>query len=174
MSMIRMERRKSNANLDSMTDNLEKRLLDITFIHQILYSYQTPAHIPLKIFLESIANRLLSIYNLENVALVISGNCDIDADDALAIGQIFNELITNSCKHGLHDKFLAEIKIDIREEDRSICLIYSDNGKGISNISKLSVEGFGQLLINTAIRKLKGSFKLLQGEGYICSIQIPK
>jgi two-component sensor histidine kinase/Tfp pilus assembly protein PilF len=174
MSMIRMERRKSTADLDSMTENLEKRLLDITYVHQILYSFQTAANIPLNIFLDSIAKRLLSIYNMENVTLEIKGDADIDTDDALAIGQIFNELITNSCKHGLQDKLLAEIKIDIREENKSICFIYSDNGTGIRNNSELSGEGFGQLLINTSIRKLKGSFKNIDGDGYICSIQIPK
>jgi two-component sensor histidine kinase len=157
-----------------MTENLEKRLLDITYVHQILYSFQTAANIPLNIFLDSIAKRLLSIYNMENVTLEIKGDADIDTDDALAIGQIFNELITNSCKHGLQDKLLAEIKIDIREENKSICFIYSDNGTGIRNNSELSGEGFGQLLINTSIRKLKGSFKNIDGDGYICSIQIPK
>lgn len=49
-----------------------------------------------------------------------------------ALSQILNNLVLNSFNHGFDDGVSGRIEIMVKENDNHVCLIYSDNGVGMS------------------------------------------
>ena len=96
--------------------------------------------INLKIYLEEI---LVSLHpKLKKTKHKVKVNCSEDINIKTYPGilyQIISNFIINSLVHGFENKDEGEILIEISKENQIIELIYSDNGKGVSdeNLNKI-------------------------------------
>ncbi|MEL6277041.1 MAG: sensor histidine kinase, partial [Bacteroidota bacterium] len=95
----------------------------------------------------------------------------LDIDQAIPLGLILNELITNSLKYAFEDQEGGALSVDLKNEGEQIELLVSDNGKGMD--PNLQVEGSGLRLVNLLAKQLKGSYQLLLGEGTVVKIAFP-
>lgn len=103
--------------------------------------------------------------------------------------QVFTNLITNSLKHGFEQKQEGKITIEINKIDENLELIYSDNGKGISQENQKKIfepffttkqndggSGLGLCIIKDIVeKKLKGniSFSSVEGNGVKFTMVVP-
>ena len=142
----------------------------------------------LKDILELTINKYRDIYLGIKVELL--------CDDKLAITsyldiftQVFESMLLNSYQHGFENKGDGLIKIDVNTDGSHLCMIYSDNGKGmaadeVKNIFEpfyttkrgSGATGLGMHIVyNLVSQKLKGSINCesKEGEGTRVIIKVP-
>jgi|Deesub1362A_J573_1020465.scaffolds.fasta_scaffold00430_26 PAS domain S-box-containing protein len=87
----------------------------------------------------------------------------------------FWNLISNSIKHsGVKELRDLKIKLDVKEEDEFVRIVYSDNGKGIpeeireaifdEGFSSGSGSGFGMFFVKKVVEKYGGSIEVLESD----------
>lgn len=155
LSMLRLEKRKYNSSeTTSLVENMEKRILTVSYIHEILYNQNDITNISLNHYFSTIGIQILSLHQNENIKLIVTGEINfINAEQAITLGQLIAELITNSIKHAFTSIENPTITVELNHSTKNK-ITYIDNGKGFdgSNISK----SFGTKLIESHCRKLNG------------------
>ena len=96
----------------------------------------------------------------------------IEADKAVAIGLIVNELATNAFKYAFDSK-PGEIHVQLKYISKSILLLsLCDNGKGIDPIRKKSEASFGLKLVNLMARQLNSTLIVTNNKGAAYQLEI--
>ncbi|HEY3363432.1 MAG TPA: sensor histidine kinase, partial [Methanosarcina sp.] len=104
----------------------------------------------------------------------------LDMDNAVPLGIIINELVSNSLKYAFSDKNDGKIRIKLhREEDsnNSFILRVSDNGVGIpENIEIEELNSLGLQLVTTLVDQLDGELELKRNNGteFIIRFNVPE
>jgi two-component sensor histidine kinase len=80
----------------------------------------------------------------------------------VSLSLIFNELVTNSIKHGFMDRGSGAIELDIQKGDKVVTMIYSDNGSWKEPKGGIT---FGLDLIQTLTEQMDGAYELTKDEG---------
>lgn len=125
--------------LDESSDIIERNLshaADLMTNFKQMAADQTQMEVRCTNFKELIDEILLS---LKPVLKRKQIDYDIDVDPSIVasiipgyLTQIFNNLLTNTYKHGFSDRDSGKISIRIRENNGHIKMVYEDNGKGIA------------------------------------------
>jgi two-component sensor histidine kinase len=136
-SLLEMQgRRTESAETKQALIESESRLKALALVHSQLFRSDTDTEVNLKNYLEEIKEHLLGIFSLPDKELSIETDfCDytINAEDAMRLGLIVNELVTNSVKHAFSDIENPQITISTNiNSEGKLTLNYSDNGPGIS------------------------------------------
>jgi two-component sensor histidine kinase/putative methionine-R-sulfoxide reductase with GAF domain len=142
---------------------VQDRVIAMALIHVKLYQSNDFANIVIQDYLEELAKNLLYSYQLENsvsidLDLAVS---TMDIDSLIALGLIFNEVLSNSLKHafipGKPGKIFIRLKLD---EDNEYMLIMGDDGVGMSddtdweNPTTLGID-----LIKTLVDQIDGTIE---------------
>jgi two-component sensor histidine kinase len=100
-------------------------------IHTNLYSSKDFTQINFKSYVYSLIRNIQNTFtNSENIVFSVTSNdIKLDIEQAIACGQIINELITNSFKHVFSFEEEGKISIELFEEKNLHVLIFSDSGK---------------------------------------------
>lgn len=158
---------QSRENIDQNSvkaiDESRTRLDSIALIHQQLYNSQNLSSIQIKHFIEELA-RLLdqSFGNGNNIQVSIDHlqNSHLNLDQAIPIGLIINELVTNAFKHAVRnnpDEFLILIALKNHLKGK-LELSVSDNGLSRQAITENSDKtSFGLKLVATLVKQLNGT-----------------
>ncbi len=135
-SLLEMQgRRTENIETKQALQESESRLRAITLVHSQLFRRHDEKEINLKSYMYEIANHLREVFNTSiNPIQIITEIVDynINAEDAMRMGLIVNELITNSVKHSRTKEILLSltIKTTLNSEGK-LTLEYYENGKTI-------------------------------------------
>lgn len=103
-----------------------------------------------------------------------------------AFNQIFSNLIMNSLLHGFHQNDNGKIRIEVTDERDSLCILYQDNGRGMSRETRQRMfepfyttarhnggTGLGMSIVhNLVIQRLGGSIEADSEPGNGLRIQI--
>jgi two-component sensor histidine kinase len=90
----------------------------------------------------------------------------LDADTAVPLGLIVNELLTNSLKYAFPNKYKGEITIVLdKKSPHEIQLLVKDNGIGQTQREPVKGTGFGKKLIDLLTRQLDGTMKVIYTSG---------
>lgn len=137
----------------------EMRINSMNLIHQRLYSAETGS-INIKEYLEQLVKNIYISYGGKgrNAELIFDIDpLNIDADKALSIGLIVNELVTNAFKYAIwqeNSKFHISMK---RMENATLLLGVKDNGKGIDPAAMTGEPtSFGLKLVKIMAAQLNG------------------
>jgi two-component sensor histidine kinase len=105
----------------------------------------------------------------------VDANIQIPINDAIPLGLILNEAVTNSFKYAFKDKDKGIISVQILELSNEIKCAISDDGVGIPkdfNIEELN--SYGMELIQTLVMQLEGSMEIKNQNGTQINITIPQ
>jgi len=160
-SMISLQLDKTdNAEVIQALEENQSRLRGISLIHQNLGYDHGIGKVDLEQFLEELIihskeTLLLSGVNL-SYKIAVSRPI-IKASQAVPLGLMINELVTNSLKHGRVENQMLEISVLLVEkEDQRFYFEFKDNGPGIQD-SKLSSKGhLGMELIFLFCKQIGG------------------
>jgi two-component system, sensor histidine kinase PdtaS len=133
-SLLEMQsRRTSNEETKTLLKESETRLNALALVHTRLFADQdNVTTVDLYDYLTEITKYLSDVYQLPDRQLIIQSGYihhQMDAEDAMRLGLIVNELITNSIKHAFIE--IAEPTIHIKTYKNSnsqLVLSYMDNG----------------------------------------------
>lgn len=138
----------------------EMRINSMNLIHQRLYSPETGSQIGIKDYLEQLVKNIYISYGGKgkNAELLFDiDEVNIDADKALSIGLIVNELVTNAFKYAIQQEN-SKIHISLkRMENATFLLAVKDNGKGIDPaVVTEKPTSFGLKLVKIMAAQLNG------------------
>lgn len=153
------------------------RIRSMAIIHEYLYRSESHSSIDLSVYIESVADNLLSVYNENKIDLTINyflENILTEIDIAIPIGLIVNEAVTNSIKHAFLEKQKGRIDIYLKKENHHISLTLKDDGIGIPvNFDAEHSRTLGIQLIKLLVGQLNGKYKIYREEGTTVQIEIP-
>jgi len=144
------------------------RIKSMALIHDKLYRSGTLASISLPGYVNDLANELFSTYALRpdiGIDLDVSP-VSLGIDDAVPLGLILNELISNSLKHAFPGHAPGTIRVRLEAEGREIRLTVSDNGVGIhEGLDFANTGSLGMQLVVTLVEQLEGTIELKRDKG---------
>jgi len=131
---------KDDAALTAIHDS-QHRVHAMSLIHQKLYSSENHSSIDMSIYIRELASYLADSFNMEqHIHFVIAIEpLEMDVSQAIPLGLILNEAITNSIKYAFPNDSRGMISISLSNTSPDHYLLsISDNGIGIpdSNINK--------------------------------------
>ncbi|HEY0245403.1 MAG TPA: sensor histidine kinase, partial [Mucilaginibacter sp.] len=147
----------------------ELRLNSMNLIHQQLYQEERDTLIAMKEYLEQLISHIqISMGRNRNIGLTVMAEpLVLEADKAVAIGLIVNELVTNAYKYAF-DSDGGEIYVGLRNKAEGIWLLtVRDNGKGGTGDGK----GFGLELVKIMAEQLNAVLKV-SGPGLIYDVEL--
>ncbi|WP_440999908.1 PAS domain-containing sensor histidine kinase [Fodinibius sp. SL11] len=142
----------------------QQRIQTIATIHEKLYQSSTLAEVGTKQFIEDLIS---SIHDTQNPGTQqdISYEMDIedislDMDQAIPLGLIVNELVSNTYKHAFEEQKQGHVTIRLETKDNTIRLQVTDNGKGLpENFTLQQSNSLGMNLIQTLTHQLEGKLE---------------
>ena len=146
----------------------QNRIKAMSLIHQKLYQSDNIKVISFQEYAKELVKQIESVYNKHcRITYHITGpNITLDADTAIPLGLILNELVSNSFKYAFDDEDKAAIGIHLDQSDYGFVLHYNDNGKGIPDEFNLeSNNSLGLRLVKTLTKQLKGKLDISNHNG---------
>lgn len=142
----------------------KSRVYSMSLIHQKLYQSNNLARVNMKDYLEELFTYVLNSYQSTNhkthTELRIE-NKELSLTKVVPLGLVFNELLTNSIKHGLKTSKIPKIKIVLAVSKNILVLEIADSGKGF-DFNKIVLEikkSLGLFLVKSLTKQLRGTLK---------------
>jgi PAS domain S-box-containing protein len=147
------------------------RITAMALVHEILYQSEDLAEIDLNQYIIHIAKNILKVFGTysKHIDFKTEGDMiNLGINQAVPIGLVLNEIISNSLKHAFPDAQKGEIKIRSHLlENNEIELVVSDNGRGLPDyVDHRNTKTLGLKLITGLIEEqIKGTLVLSRNSG---------
>ena len=169
-SLFNLQANKTeNVQLKYELRDARDRIITIAMVHRKLYTNDSALNVGLKSYVSDLGTYLLqSSGNSNDTVLKYEvDDIELEIEDAVHVGLIINELITNSIKYGLTENGEGEIDISLRKIDEErISLKISDHGVGFPQGMKIDESvSFGYFLIDAIIEQHDGELKYYNDNG---------
>lgn len=154
LSIIRLQGdRLDNESLKSPFLHLENRIRSIAKTHELLYQNEDTDTIDMHEYLESLCEDIQASLCKKNLKFSLDINADMALREAVYVGLIINELVSNSIKHA---PACNQISIALHKEDaHAFSLHVSDNGTGY-NDTAITQTSLGLKLVSTLVNDQLG------------------
>lgn len=161
MNLLKIQARESTLNsIEDFVKKGQARILTISLIHENLYSHEQLDKIDLKKYLVDLVHNLKSFVDFDQQDIEINMTIDeiyFDIQNAVPLGLIINELLTNSFKHAFKNVQNGQINITLKQTlDNNYELTYSDSGPGFV-IEEKNSKSLGVDLIYQLTKQLHGT-----------------
>lgn len=151
----------------------ENRVQSMSLVHEKLYQSDLMATIDFTEYINSLAERLITTYNVSNI-IKLQMDTDhlmLSINTAIPCGLIVNEILTNSIKYAFTDGREGIISISMKVRDEKVSLIISDNGIGLpADMNMSKVKSLGMKLIRVLTDQIDGTMELTGDEGTTFSL----
>jgi PAS domain S-box-containing protein len=156
----------------------ENRIRAMALVHEGLYRSRNLSEIDLGSYLENMVKTLVDSMTIGNRIGVTARCCQVSVpfDQAIPLGLVVNELVTNSVQHAFPNDGRGEVRLELRQDGAELQLTVADNGVGLpKNIDVLNSQSFGlQITGNLIEKQLRGSFAVNLDHGTEFSIRFTR
>jgi two-component sensor histidine kinase len=156
-------------------EDSEHRVYAMSLIHQKLYKSNHVTSVRMSEYIGDLVEYLRYCFDPSRRVMfdLRVGPIDLDVQQAVPVGLIINEAITNSFKYAF--PFSGDDRITIRlaeiEEDR-IMLTIADNGRGMPpDLDPTQHNSFGMLLIGGLTEDLDGDLNIRKQQGIVIDVR---
>lgn len=158
--------------IKALTDS-RNRVLSMSYLHQQLYIGEDVRYISTKIYFDKLIEILVESMSTANDIYFESDieDLNLSIDDAIPLGLIANELITNSIKYAFQGQKEKKISIQLKLKNESLIFSVGDNGIGMSSQNK---NGFGLQIIRSLSRQMRAEQKIDLENGTKVELRIQK
>ncbi|MDZ7683256.1 MAG: histidine kinase dimerization/phosphoacceptor domain -containing protein [Fodinibius sp.] len=154
---------------DALSESMN-RIQSIGSIHEKLYETEGLASITIDTYIKELTEQFGSSVTALDDSTTINFELDLQpvslkTRQAVPLGLIINELITNAYKHAF-DEGNGTVTISCAENDEQVSLKISDNGKGLpEDLDIQQINSLGLKLIETLAKQLEADFSLSSDNG---------
>jgi two-component sensor histidine kinase len=138
-----------------------RRIEAIAQVHRRLYTGHAVDRVAVDDYLGALAVGLEETWSTPDTPFAIRLACDpieIQADRAVSLGVIVNELVSNACKYAYPASTGGEVRITLtREGEDGFRLVVEDDGCGIDRDAAPRGTGIGARVVTAMARSLRGS-----------------
>lgn len=157
-----------NPKTKAAIDETQLRIASMIHLHRQLYDNESINKICMSTFLLEITEDVLNTYDLNHV-LIKAENLEaieLDADKAMLLGLITNELVTNACKYAFPNHPQPILHISLSETpNKRLEMAIRDNGLQKVTIKEQSSNSFGYKLISMLVLQLNAISSYQYHEG---------
>jgi two-component sensor histidine kinase len=169
MLVIQSRNLKDPAALAIIKPNID-RIWAMALVHHKLYKDENLTRINVSQYINELITNVLRTNQTSESEIKImqeTGVESMEADIAIPLGLIVNELLCNALKHAYSGVSNPEFSISIKNiNEKEFTLIAKDNGPGIPKEYIENHSGsFGLELISLLVRQLKGNMKVENNNG---------
>ncbi|WP_431198730.1 sensor histidine kinase [Mucilaginibacter sp. P25] len=163
-----------NAEALAIIQNSEHRMQSIALIHQKLYQSDDLALIDMADYIDGFVSYLKEYLDPQSRIIFLRevDAIQLDVAQAVPVGLILNEAITNSIKYAFPEDGYGTINITLTETcENSYLLIIADNGWGLKpgfNIEEC--HSLGMKLIKGLSKQLNGKLQIISEKGLCLKI----
>jgi two-component system, sensor histidine kinase PdtaS len=152
----------------------QNRVHVMSLIHQKLYQAENVSSIGMEAYVPELVNYLRESYNAKNIQFNLQiSPLELDVSQAIPIGLIINEAVTNSIKYAFNTQAVdSNITISMYlDRGNEIALTISDNGKGLPADFKINNSGgLGLKLMKGLTEDIHGRFSISDESGTAITI----
>lgn len=151
-------------NEDALTAirNSQRRMYGMSLIHQRLYQTDNLGNIDMKWYISELMDFLKDSFEASDHIhfMVDSDAILLDVVQAIPIGLILNEAVTNAIKYAFPDKRKGQIRVTLHKTDAPHCLLsIADNGIGFK-AENTAFTSLGMSLMQGLAEQINGRFQL--------------
>lgn len=145
----------------------QRRVHSIAKVHEKLYESGDFTNLPFNTYVREITDTLKIMLGNRQKDIVLehkSDEVELNVNQAIPMGLILNELISNSLEHAFEGREEGTIKVSLRKGEGEVILLeVSDDGKGLpESIDPHVPDTVGFSLVQTLCRQLKGDFEIVE------------
>lgn len=156
----------------------QQRVQAMALIHQRLYLTDRITQVNMHEYLVDLTQGLIQSYGYNGATLALTlaiDQRDLEADTAIPLGLIANEVITNALKHAYQDHERPELRVAF-SVTHELTLEIEDNGPGTEAANwhpGADRSSFGKQLIGLLSDQLEGQYELIHAKGTLFRLVIP-
>lgn len=163
ISLLRLQSRElSNPDAIVQFEDAINRILTISLVHEKMYQAEDLSQLNLKEYFSSLGRDIIHSH-IENDQIKLHLDFNIEKTKLkpiVPIAMIFNELISNSLKHGKRTNEELVIHFSMKNtENDTLVFTYSDNGVWVETTNKNT---FGLELIEALIHQIEGKMEIMR------------
>ena len=146
----------------------KRRMQAMSLIHQRLYLNNGSDKIAMADYIQELVGHLRGSFdnNKPIEYLVQIDPIEMDTKQAIPLGLIINESVTNAIKYAFSDQAKGKIRISLLKNDQLVTLTIHDNGIGLPDTIKWEKnKSFGFTLITGLVNQLEGKIEIIYDEG---------
>ncbi|WP_176628273.1 sensor histidine kinase [Mucilaginibacter sp. SG538B] len=155
----------------------QNRVRSIALIHDQLYKTDNVTEINLLIYIKELIQSLDNSLNHRINKIVIDYDVDditLDVSQAIPVGIILNEMVTNAIKYAFPNDQPGSIAIRVKRAGKFLEVQVSDNGVGLPEGFNLSgAESLGITLLEGLTEQLEGSLSIENKNGLTVFLKFP-
>jgi two-component sensor histidine kinase len=155
----------------------QHRMNCISLVHQKLYQDENLSGIEMRNYIYELIEYMKDSFGTGS-AIAFVTQVDylvLDVSQAVPLGLILNESITNSLKYAFSGNQNSTVTVKLRVTGNFIDLSIGDNGCGLPEDFDVSSDrSLGMSLIHGLTKQLGGELEFLNNNGLLISIKIPK
>jgi PAS domain S-box-containing protein len=182
--------RLNNPAVSTVLADTENRVRTIAALHETLYSSKDLASIEFGSYLQRLVRDLAAFYAMDERRLKIAvraADLVVDIGQAIPLGLVVNELVTNTFKHAfpsgrsgvveVHLDYLrgnGEGQPDQAQDDEWGQLTVKDTGVGLPSGFKFEeTPSLGLHLVNVLVEQLQGELNIASTHGTAVTVKFP-
>jgi len=160
--MLAMQARAAKiADVKRALTDAETRVSTIAAVHDHLWRQPDLETVDLSDFLNGLCQRLALTSNQHKVAFQGAPHW-IDADRAIQVALLVNELVTNAFKHA-YPSGAGAVNVDVETDEEAVTLTVSDRGVGLPKALDLTAgvpDSLGMRLVGGLVRQLNAGMEV--------------
>ncbi len=151
------------------------RVQSIAEVHASLYSAEGGAEVDFGAYLESLCQGLSkSLLADDRIQIVVEArSAPMTADQAIPLGMIVNEIVTNAVKYAYPAPGSGVISVTFRPEGDEALLRIADSGAGLPDNFETRPGGLGLKLLRSMVKQVGGKLTIRRHPGATFEIRIP-
>lgn len=173
---IQADRIEDSTTSRILLDNQE-RLLAIAYIHEQQQASDDPRLLRVSSYVDVLVSHLVRRYRPQGVHLHLHKNVDelqVELDQAVPLGLILNELVTNALVHGYPSQVgSANISITLARSNSDCLLVVADDGVGMPANIRLPNNASGLEIVSVLSEQLSGVLTRIGVHGTTFELRFP-
>lgn len=144
----------------------QNRVKTLALIHEKQYMARDLGSIEIMEYISSLARELIQSYRRStDVSLQFKGDtANLEIDQAIPVGLIMNELVSNALKHAFPDGRKGRIDICLSAGASDMTIVVEDDGAGMQGDVDISTaKSLGLKLVHALASQIGGTVRLVSG-----------
>jgi two-component sensor histidine kinase len=145
---------------DALTSSVY-RVRSMSYVHQQLHNTDDPDSVELSAYARTLCTSLQSSLDPSAELAFALERVEVSIDQAIPVGLVLNELITNALKHGRSPDGRCRLFVEVRPHEGGAFVAITDDGPGF--VPPRASSSLGMQLVRTLSRQVRGKLDIAKG-----------
>lgn len=174
-AMLEQQARAASPDVRGHLEQAVGRVRSIAELHNMLYQQNRSGDVDLHGYLEALCAHVRGALSARG-EVRLDLRCDTIAaaiGEAVSLGLIVNELVTNCAKHAFPAGQAGRVEVDVAAVGGGLRLRVCDDGVGLSSQPEVG-DSLGLRMVKVLARNLRATVEVLPGPGTAIEIHVPR